>query len=280
MIKWFHLFCFALVLLRIESKSIKRKLPAYNENKEVESWTGKWFPFPPNTRTTVSPARKDAENDIISSSNSCDDKTLIGRDFNPNDIRHSYNYLCLANRTMFTPSLNRKALLHEEFIPPAYRPAMKCLNETIRYDDKIPTHGAFRLLPPKYGTYQFLPPQRWLRSVAEGAIVMLYHPCAYTKQVELLQKTVSSCMYRHIITPSLLLSPERPMALIAWGKSLQLSVVDENMVVNFIKENAKKGPMSNKDLNETFELYESGLLTEAHLVTDESDNEICGYKEM
>lgn len=38
---------------------------------------------------------------------------------------------------------------------------------------------------------------------------MLYHPCANKNQVEYLKKIVKLCLYRHIITPYNLLSPER-----------------------------------------------------------------------
>lgn len=141
--------------------------------------------------------------------------------------------------------------------------------------------GAYRLLAPKYGVYKYLPPQRWLHSLADGAIVLLYHPCAFTGQVKALETTLKGCLYRHIVTPSQQLSPERPLALLAWGKILQMSVVDDLIVVNFIKENAKTNHVS-ANLNElvTPQRYEAGLLSEAHLVTDEQDSEICGYKNM
>lgn len=37
---------------------------------------------------------------------------------------------------------------------------------------------------------------------------MLYHPCADSKQVNLLRTLVTSCLYRHIITPNHLLPKE------------------------------------------------------------------------
>lgn len=126
-----------------------------------------------------------------------------------------------------------------------------------------------------------MPPQRWLRSLSDGAIVLLYHPCAFPGQIKQLQNTVQGCLYRHIITPSQLLSPQRPLALLAWGKCLQMSVVDDSIVVKFIKDNAKLGLRGKQDkLKISSRLYEAGLINEAHLVTDEQDQEICGYKEM
>lgn len=136
-------------------------------------------------------------------------------------------------------------------------------------------------MAPKFGSYQYLPPQRWLHSLADGAIVLLYHPCAFAGQIVQLQNTLKGCLYRHIITPSQQLTPQRPLALLAWGKSLQMSVVDDAIVVKFIKDNARLGfRQKQQKLKLSSKLYDAGLLTEAHLVTDEQDKEICGYKEM
>lgn len=110
---------------------------------------------------------------------------------------------------------------------------------------------------------------------------MLYHPCAFAGQIEVLQNTLKGCLYRHIITPSQQLTPRRPLALLAWGKRLEMSVVDEGIVIKFIKENAKMGfRQKQQKLKMPTKLYDAGLLNEAHLVTDEQDVEICGYKEM
>ena len=107
---------------------------------------------------------------------------------------------------------------------------------------------------------------------------MLYHPCAFAGQIEALQTIVKSCLYRHIITASQALSPQLPMAVLTWGKALQMSVVDKHLVTEFIKDNAKKGPLStDKRIVNEKKSYNAGLLTEAHLVTDENDTEICGY---
>jgi len=42
-----------------------------------------------------------------------------------------------------------------------------------------------------------------------GAVVMLYHPCAYPSQVDRLREIVTGCIGKHIITPSTLVDPER-----------------------------------------------------------------------
>lgn len=38
---------------------------------------------------------------------------------------------------------------------------------------------------------------------------MLYHPCAHPAEVAKLKKLVKSCIGKHVITPSTLLTPER-----------------------------------------------------------------------
>ncbi|XP_053953229.1 uncharacterized protein LOC128860028 [Anastrepha ludens] len=295
MIKIIKLLCYLLFLtteIHCKRLIVKRKTTTGIPKNATESWTGNWFPHPPlpndswkgkwfpyapytNVQTLDMTHKKQ-----LSASEICDNgKEFIGLDYDPNDVRQSFEHLCLANRSLFEPNMNREALRKEYFIPPAYVAHSKCLNETISYDTPLPTYGAFRPIPPKYGSYIFLPAQRWLTSLSQGAVVMLYHPCAYNGQVKVLQNTLRSCMYRHIITPSLALSPKRPLALVAWGKSLEMSVVDDKLVVDFIKQSAKQGPnFSSKQQNNT-KIYEAGLLQEAHLITDENDIEVCGYKE-
>ncbi|XP_023307778.2 uncharacterized protein LOC111689544 isoform X1 [Lucilia cuprina] len=251
------------------------------EKNPSKDWL--WFPHPPgyqNKEKVKEHVEKPIEN--VQQKHECDNgKFGLSVDYDPLDKRHSYNYLCLDQRSKYTPNLNTTAILKDYTIPAAYEPSVKCLNETIEYSESIPTFGAYRPLAPKYGSYSYLPPQRWLHSLADGAIVLLYHPCAFAGQIDQLQNTLKGCLYRHIITPSQQLTPQRPLALLAWGKSLQMSVVDDAIAVKFIKDNAKLGfRQKQQKLKLSSKMYDAGLLTEAHLVTDEQDEEICGYKEM
>lgn len=66
-------------------------------------------------------------------------QTNIAIDFDPDDKRHSYNYLCLGNRTEFEPNFNTTTLLVEHLIPVKYEPPVKCLNEKIEYAETLPT---------------------------------------------------------------------------------------------------------------------------------------------
>lgn len=87
----------------------------------------------------------------------------------------------------------------------------------------------------------------------------------------MLQRIVRKCLYRHIITPSRLLPPELPLAVVSWGKRLQMSFVDEELVVEFIKTNALKGLEHSTKIGQ----YSYGLLEEAKIVSDENDKIIC-----
>ncbi|XP_034110878.1 uncharacterized protein LOC117572280 [Drosophila albomicans] len=245
-----------------------------------DSWQGKWFPHAPGEVVADSTVKPAAHKPIAV----CDDGVNnLAVDFDPLDVRQNYNYLCLqSNRSHFNPNLNTEALLTKHFLPSAYVPPAKCLNESIGYSHEPPTNGAFRPLPAVYGTYKFLPPQRYMRNLAEGAIIMMYHPCAYHGQVEQLQHIVRGCLYRHLITPSQDLTPERPLALLSWSTSLSMSVVDSKQVGQFIRKYAKYGPLGMSNLSRVVEKrdsYKAALLTEAHLVTDLDDSELCGYLE-
>lgn len=123
-----------------------------------------------------------------------------------------------------------------------YRPRHYCMNTRIKYDSYLPTHEGHRPLWPVFGEYRYVPPQRWLHNIEHGAIVMLYHPCTHPYYVDALRNIVTSCLRKHIITPYVHLSPDRPLALVAWGCRYEMSTVDQEEVVAFIKEKALKGP--------------------------------------
>lgn len=109
------------------------------------------------------------------------------------------------------------------------------MDKKIHYNTTLPTYGDHRPLWPVFGEYEFVPPQRWLHNIEHGAVVMLYHPCAHPAMINLLRGLVTSCIRKHIITPYLHLSGERPLALVTWGCSLEMNQVDKDNVVSFIK---------------------------------------------
>lgn len=127
-------------------------------------------------------------------------------------------------------------------VPADYRPRHYCMNYRIKYDSYLPTHEGHRPLWPVFGEYEYVPPQRWLHNVEHGAIIMLYHPCTHPYYVTQLRSIVTGCIRKHIITPYKHLSPERPLALVAWGCRYEMSTIDREEVVAFIKEKALNGP--------------------------------------
>lgn len=124
---------------------------------------------------------------------------------------------------------------------------------------------------PVYGEYSYVPVQRWLHSLEHGAIVAAYHPCVNKRQLDDFRKLTKTCLYRHIITPYEKLDAARPFALIAWGKSLELSVVDRELVVAFIRMNALQGPEKKSQNGQ----YNSGIIDLAKIVSDDDDNSLC-----
>ncbi|KAF0299228.1 hypothetical protein FJT64_003516 [Amphibalanus amphitrite] len=107
-----------------------------------------------------------------------------------------------------------------------------------------------------------------------GAIVMLYHPCADSTEVDKLKQLVRGCIRRHIITPYNKLSLERPLALATWGCHLRMARVDEAAVRSFIREKALRGPGRQRYGRGRFDAQ---LLVEAVTPegSDEADSVLC-----
>ncbi|KAG7171058.1 Tumor protein p53-inducible protein 13-like [Homarus americanus] len=75
-----------------------------------------------------------------------------------------------------------------------------------------------------------------------GGVVMLYDPCTEPLLVDRLRKLLTGCFRKHIITPYTLLTRERPLALLAWGHTLEMATVNDEEVKEFIKKRALHGP--------------------------------------
>ncbi|ETN83817.1 hypothetical protein NECAME_07180 [Necator americanus] len=123
----------------------------------------------------------------------------------------------------------------------------------------------------RYGEYLYVPEQRWLHNLEHGSIILLYHPCADRAEVQKLRDIVTSCLYRHVITPYNKLSKERPLALVAWGAKLEMGIVDEQDAIRFIREHARIAP---EDLSKDG-IYDQFLIHPAAVVSDEMDNNLC-----
>lgn len=125
--------------------------------------------------------------------------------------------------------------------------------------------------------YRFVPKERWLHNIEHGAVIMLYDPCVLQAEVNKLKEIVRNCIKKHIITPTTFLSPERPMALIAWGCKLEMSYVDEAEVIQFIKERGLKGPEGDMGKDGQYDLLLQKSSAQYHNVgpTDLNDVQLC-----
>lgn len=107
-----------------------------------------------------------------------------------------------------------------------------------------------------------------------GGIVGLYHPCANKMQVRKFKSLIQSCLYSHVITPSNLLSPERPLAVLSYGRSLEMSVHEPDFIRNFIRSKNKSVEIVVQGRR-----YNKELIKEAKLVTTLEDKNLCPYIE-
>ncbi|XP_037050757.1 uncharacterized protein LOC119084797 [Bradysia coprophila] len=245
-------------------------------NEETDSWKGKWFPVAPGQSIPQTPVTQDIQdNHFTNMGNSdqiCDDgMNNLQLDYDSRNITHHYRHLCTDEKKVFAPNYDIQPRLLDYTISPEYVALHKCMDEEIVYDDDIPTFGAHRKLWPVYGEYVFVPPQRWIHSLEHGAIVLLYHPCANLNQLDMVKSLVKKCLYRHIISAYDLLEPERPFALVAWGRSLEFSVVDQLAVVSFIRLYGLQGPekiFSDGQYNQT-------LIEQSNIITSPDDNVLC-----
>ncbi|KAL1260817.1 hypothetical protein QQF64_008644 [Cirrhinus molitorella] len=98
-----------------------------------------------------------------------------------------------------------------------------CMDTPITYNDRIPTHGSYRPVEAESGEYLYCPPQRWLHNLKNGAMVFLYHPCVSAEAHRSLAVLAHSCLSHYILTPHPWLSQHRPLAVVSWGRSVEMS---------------------------------------------------------
>ncbi|XP_061924045.1 uncharacterized protein tp53i13 isoform X1 [Entelurus aequoreus] len=98
-----------------------------------------------------------------------------------------------------------------------------CMDKPISYHHKIPNSGAYRPVKAESGEYLYCPPQRWLNNLHHEAAVLLYHPCAAVSERLFLSILANSCLPDYIISPHPWLSESTPIALVSWGRTLELS---------------------------------------------------------
>ncbi|KAM4628084.1 uncharacterized protein tp53i13 [Polymixia lowei] len=110
-----------------------------------------------------------------------------------------------------------------------------CLDKPISYNLTIPNSGAYRPLRAESGEYLYCPPQRWLNNLHHGATVLLYHPCAPLREQVRLSVLARSCLSNYIITPYPQLSKRSLVALVSWGRTLELSTVATSDVCDWLE---------------------------------------------
>lgn len=85
-------------------------------------------------------------------------QTNLATDFDPENFDHFTFYECLE--PTYKPNFEVDQVQTSYDVNKFYTPVHKCMNETLVYDQRIPTLGNHRPLWAAYGEYTFLPPQR------------------------------------------------------------------------------------------------------------------------
>ncbi|XP_051933822.1 uncharacterized protein tp53i13 [Hippocampus zosterae] len=116
-----------------------------------------------------------------------------------------------------------------------------CMTEPISYRHSIPNSGAFRPVRAQSGEYLYCPPQRWLNNLHHGAAVLLYHPCAAFSERALVSILARSCLHDYIVTPHPQLNKSMPVALVAWGRTLELSTAASSDVCDWLQSTTTSG---------------------------------------
>ncbi|XP_043910387.1 tumor protein p53-inducible protein 13 isoform X1 [Protopterus annectens] len=150
-----------------------------------------------------------------------------------------------------------------------------CMEERIVYNETIPNSGPHRPKWAKYGEYIYCPPQRWVHNLEHGGIAFLYHPCVHPRLKEELSLLARACMRKHVVTPYHNLSQEWPIALVAWGKTLEMSAVDLREAPTWLRRNVNRAYESDMKYDGTYNYL---LIHESELVSDDNDKLVCPDK--
>ncbi|XP_061684386.1 tumor protein p53-inducible protein 13 [Syngnathoides biaculeatus] len=110
-----------------------------------------------------------------------------------------------------------------------------CMNEAISYRHRIPNSGAFRPVGAQSGEYLYCPPQRWLYNLHHGAAILLYHPCAASSERILASAVARSCLCDYVVTPHPHLNESTPVALVSWGRTLELSTAASSDLCDWLQ---------------------------------------------
>ncbi|XP_034023822.1 tumor protein p53-inducible protein 13 isoform X2 [Thalassophryne amazonica] len=92
-------------------------------------------------------------------------------------------------------------------------------------------HGQTYFLQPRY-------------SQQHGATVLLYHPCAPLRERLVLSALARSCLSDYILTSHPQLNKTRPVVLVSWGCTLEISSVASSDVCDWLKAATPTGKKS------------------------------------
>ncbi|KAM9469579.1 tumor protein p53-inducible protein 13 [Clarias gariepinus] len=136
------------------------------------------------------------------------------------DLPSPDEFLCLKPSPL-TSSAPELLDISTKYTPQSARHV--CMGLPITYHQTIPNSGAHRPIGAQSGEYLYCPPQRWLNNLKDGATVLLFHPCASQDARNSLAAVAHSCLPHFILTAYPDLSQQRPIALVSWGRTLEMS---------------------------------------------------------
>ncbi|XP_077336484.1 tumor protein p53-inducible protein 13 isoform X1 [Lithobates pipiens] len=149
-----------------------------------------------------------------------------------------------------------------------------CMDVVINHTSPIPNSGVHRPIEAKYGEYIYCPPQRWVHNLQNAGVAFLYHPCVDPQLKEVLSFVARSCVPRHIITPLPSLSRERPIALVTWCSTLEMSRMNMTEIRYWLKENI---PHEHQYETAQVGAYQHLLIRPSLISTDRAD--LCGERD-
>ncbi|XP_069003655.1 uncharacterized protein tp53i13 [Embiotoca jacksoni] len=154
------------------------------------------------------------------------------------DLRADAVYWDCAVST-WPESTQRLPSVDTVYDPEPARPT--CMDQPISFNHTLPSSGAYRPVRAESGEYLYCPPQRWLNNLHHGATVLLYHPCSPLPQRHLLSGLARSCLPDYILTPHPQLNEHMPIALVSWGRTLELSTVSSSDICDWLENTTPTG---------------------------------------
>ncbi|XP_041097201.1 tumor protein p53-inducible protein 13 [Polyodon spathula] len=160
---------------------------------------------------------------------------------------------------------------------PIQRSSHICMGKPIKYNETIPNSGRHRPQWAHYGEYLYCPPQRWVHNLEHGGVAFLYHPCAPPSLRASLSALARSCLFKHIVTPFPGLTRARPLALAAWGRTLEMSHVTLMEAADWLRSSVTRAHESGMREDGLYNLL---LIRGSKVVSDETDRDVCPRAEV